>query len=195
MAINKVIYNGNTLIDLTSDTVTEDKILKGYTAHDKTGEVITGTCSYDVDSSDGTVSESEILLGKTAYARGSKVTGTMPNNGAINQTITTKEQEVLVSQGYHDGSGKVTIDSTEQAKIIPSNIKLGVTVLVVEGTLEPSSDVTAHAKTVTPTTSEQTVLPDPEYDYLSQVTVAAIPYSESSNAAGGTTVTIAGTIE
>lgn len=34
MAINKVIYGGETLIDLTSDTVTADKILSGFTAHD-----------------------------------------------------------------------------------------------------------------------------------------------------------------
>lgn len=50
MAINKVIYGGETLIDLTGDTVTADKILSGFTAHDKGGEPITGTCEYDVDS-------------------------------------------------------------------------------------------------------------------------------------------------
>ena len=44
MAINKVIYGGETLIDLTGDTVTADKILSGFTAHDKGGEPITGTC-------------------------------------------------------------------------------------------------------------------------------------------------------
>ena len=43
MANNKIIYGGNTLIDLTSDTVTADKLAEGYTAHDKTGNVITGT--------------------------------------------------------------------------------------------------------------------------------------------------------
>lgn len=37
MAINKVIYGGETLIDLTGDTVTADKILSGFTAHDKGG--------------------------------------------------------------------------------------------------------------------------------------------------------------
>ena len=37
--INKVIYGGETLIDLTGDTVTADKILSGFTAHDKGGGV------------------------------------------------------------------------------------------------------------------------------------------------------------
>ena len=43
MAKNKIIYNGNTLIDLTGDTVTADKLLQGYTAHDRSGAQITGT--------------------------------------------------------------------------------------------------------------------------------------------------------
>lgn len=77
MAINKVIYGGNTLIDLTGDTVTPDKLLTGHTAHDKSGAVIEGTCTFDVDSTDATVTKAEMLDGKTAYARGSKVVGTM----------------------------------------------------------------------------------------------------------------------
>ena len=50
----------------------------------------------------------------------------------------------------------------------------------------------AQAKTVTPSTSQQVVMPDsPTYNCLSQVTVSAIPYTETDNAAGGKTVTIA----
>lgn len=43
MARNKIIYNGNTLIDLTGDTVTASGLLQGLTAHDRRGDVITGT--------------------------------------------------------------------------------------------------------------------------------------------------------
>lgn len=156
MAINKVIYGGRTLIDLSGDTVTADKILDGFTAHDKKGETITGTCKYDVDSSDATAAVAEIL------------------------------------QGYHDGSGKVGIVDTEKEKLVPANIREGITLLGVEGTMSGTEDAKPQAKTVTPKTTEQTVLPDTEegYNYLSQVTVAAIPYQESENPAGGTTVTI-----
>lgn len=135
---------------------------------------------------------SEILAGATAYVGGEKLTGTMPNNGGITKTIDTVAQAVTIPQGYHDGSGKVSINATEQAKLIAGNIKQGVEILGVTGTLEPSSDVTAQAKTVTPSKSQQTVLPDEGTDYLSQVTVNAIPYVEVDNAAGGKTVTIAG---
>ena len=190
MAISKVVYGGTTLIDLTADTVTEDKVLTGYTAHGKDGEQISGTCAFDVNSQDATAQVAELLTGKTAYARGAKLTGTMPNNGGVTGTISTVAGQYTIAQGYHDGSGKVSIDSTEQAKIIPSNIKQGVEILGVTGTLETSGSVTAQTKSVTPSTQQQVVLPDSGYDYLSQVTVAAIPYSESPNSAGGITVTI-----
>lgn len=192
MAINKVIYGETTLIDLTADTVTADKILTSYTAHDASGATITGTCTFDANTQDATIKVAEMLDGKTAYARGTKLTGTMPNNGAVSLTINTVDGDVTVPQGYHDGSGKVGILSTEKAKLIAGNIKAGITILGVEGTLEPSSSVTVQAKTVTPKTTAQTVLPDSGYDYLSQVTVNAISYVETDNSAGGKTVTIAG---
>lgn len=190
--VNKVVYGGNVLIDLTADTVMASKLLNGFTAHDKSGAIITGTCDFDVNSQDATVNVAEILEGNTAYARGIKLTGTMPNNGAKTLTITKVDDELSISQGYHDGSGKALISATEKAKIIGANIKQGVSILGVVGTLEPSSDIKAHAKSVTPSLTAQTILPDTGYDYLSQVTVAAIPYVETDNSAGGKTVTIAG---
>ena len=190
MAISKVVYGGNTLMDLTADTVTKDKLLKGYTAHGADGEPITGTCEYDANTQDATATEAEILAGKTAYNKAVKITGTMKNNGAVAGKISTKAGKYTVPQGYHDGSGTVQIDSTEQAKLIPSNIRDGVTILGVEGKMSGSEGVKPQSKTVTPTTSQQTVLPDTGYTHLSQVTVAPIPYVESDNSAGGTTVTI-----
>ena len=190
--VNKVIYAGTTLIDISGDTVTANKILYGFTAHDKSGAPITGSCTYNADTSDATASDSEILATKTAYVNGSKVTGSMTNNGAVTGTITTKAQEYTVPQGFHDGSGKVSISSTEQTKIISTNIRQGVTILGVEGSMTGTEEVHAESPTVTPTASGLTVTPGTGYNYLSQVTVNAIPYSETDNAAGGKTVTIAG---
>lgn len=188
--VNKVVYNGNTLIDLTGDTVSTASLLKGVTAHDKSGAVITGACTYDSDTQDATATVSEILKGKTAYVRGAKVTGTMPNRGAANSTISTVAQKVTIQNGYHDGSGTVQIAAAEQAKIIAANIREGITILGVEGAMSGSEDMKAQAKTVTPSTTQQEILPDKEYNCLSSVTVKAIPYAESDNAAGGKTVTI-----
>lgn len=190
MAISKVIYGGETLIDLTADTITADKLKKGYTAHGADGELINGTCEHDANTQDATAADTEILAGKTAYVKGTKKTGTMKNNGAVAGKISTKAGKYTVPQGYHDGSGTVEIDSTEQAKLIPANIRNGVTVLGITGTMSGSEGVKPQSKTVTPTTAQQTVLPDTGYTHLSQVTVAPIPYVESDNPAGGKTVTI-----
>jgi hypothetical protein len=190
MAVSKVIYGGQTLIDLTADTVTADKLLKGTKAHGANGASIVGACEYDANTQDATASEAEILSGKTAYNKGNKITGTMKNNGSVTGKITTKAGKYTVPQGYHDGSGTVQIDPTEQAKIIPDNIRDGITILGVEGVMSGTEGASPQAKEVTPTTTEQVVLPDDGFNYLSQVTVKAIPYVESDNSTGGKTVTI-----
>lgn len=191
MAVSKVIYGGKVLIDLTADSVEADKLLTGYTAHGADGSVVNGSCTFDADTSDATAVAGEILSGKTAYKNGAKITGAMKNNGSVSGTISSKDGVYTVPQGYHDGSGKVEIDSVEKAKLVPDNIRQGVTILGVVGEMSGTEDAKPQAKSVTPTTTEQTVLPDIGYNYLSQVTVSAIPYVESDNAAGGITVTIA----
>lgn len=190
--ISKVVYGGKTLIDLTADTVTADKILSTYTAHDKSGAPITGTCTYNADTSDATAAGAEILSGKTAYVNGVKITGEMKNNGAVSGVISKKADSYTVPIGYHDGAGKVAISTTEQAKIIATNIRAGVSILGVTGTMSGAENVKAQAKTATPKTTAQTILPDSAqgFNYLSQVTVNAIPYNESDNPQGGKTVTI-----
>lgn len=190
MPVSKVIFGGDVLIDLTADSVTKEKLLKGSTAHGANGELITGTCEYDANTQDATATESEILATKTAYVRGNKITGKMTNNGAVTGTISTKTGKYTVPQGYHDGSGTVQISSTEQAKIVGDNIRQGVTILGVTGTMSTTEGEKRQEKTVTPTASEQIVVPDSGYTCLTSVTVKAIPYVESDNSAGGTTVTI-----
>ena len=189
--INKLVVGNEVKFDLTGDTVAPNTLLTGTTAHDKTGAQITGTCSYDSDTSDATVAVAEILKDKTAYARGAKIVGTMPNNGAKNYTISNLNDQTI-SLGFYDGSGKISIDSAEKAKIIPANIKNGVSILGILGTMTGQEDLQVQSKTITPTFTTQTILPDEGYDYLSQVVVSAIPMTESENTAGGLTLTIGG---
>lgn len=192
MAKNKIIYGNTTLIDLTDATLGQndgDKILNGQTAYGKDGEKITGTCPFNADTTDATAAASEVLSGKTFYgSNGAKQTGTMANRGGVQGEIDEVAEEYSIAEGYHDGSGKVKIADTEQAKIIPSNIKDGVQILGVTGTYT-GEGVTAQTKSATPYTTAQSILPDTGYDYLAEVNVEAIYYNETANAYG-TTVTI-----
>lgn len=181
---NKAIINGVTYIDLSADTVVQNKVLDGYTFHDKNGAILEGTCTYNADTSDATASASDILSGSTAYVNGTKITGSMTNRGSVTGTITTKAQEYTIPTGYHDGGGKVSISSTEQGKIIAGNIKSGVEILGVTGDYTGEA-ISARSATATSSFSDQTILPGDGYDYLSQVTVYAIPLTES--ATSGTT--------
>lgn len=190
--INKVIVGKETKLDLTADTVTPDKLAAGTTAHDKSGAPIVGTSTKDVDSSDATAAVAEVLAGKTYYARGAKMTGTMPNNGAVAGKITTVDGKYIIPMGFHDGGGSAEIAATEQAKLVPANIREGVTVLGVKGSMSGNEGMKPQAKSVTPSFEQQVVLPDTAYNCLSQVTVQAIPATYVDNAAGGQTLTIGG---
>ena len=189
---NKVIYGGQTLIDLTPDDVTRADVLNGKKFHLPSGEPTTGTCTYDAYTSDATATAAEILSTKTAYKNGEKLIGIMTNRGAVTGTISAVSSAYIIPQGYHDGSGTVSIDSTEQAKIIATNIRSGVTILGVSGSMSGSESVKATSAELTPYTTSQTIIPSDlgDYNSITQVTVAAIAYSETDNDAGGVTVTI-----
>lgn len=188
--VNKVIYGGQTLIDLTGDTVTASDVLKNVTFHLPSGATGTGTCAYDVDSSNCTAAVAEVLATKTFAKGGSVLTGTMPNRGAVSGVISDKTVPYTIPQGYHDGSGTVTLDSASLAALVAANIRENIEILGITGTMSGSEDMKAQAKTVTPATTLQTILPDTGYNCLSQITVYAIPYTETDNAAGGKTATI-----
>ena len=155
-------------IKINGITYNDVKEMKAPLASDTTKEAVF------VDSSDATAQAGSIKDGETAYIDGRKVEGTMPVNGAVSGKIAAKDDTVTVPEGYTSG-GSVGIDETEKAKLVPNNIRQGVSVLGVDGTMSPSEGVNAQSKNVTPTKSAQVVQPDAGYTHLSQVTVSAIP--------------------
>lgn len=126
------------------------------------------------DTTDVSTPASSVKDGEPFYAGGKKQEGTMPVNGDVSGTIATKDGVVNIPEGYTLG-GAVTIAETEKAKLIPGNIRHGVSVLGVSGSMSPSEGVNAQSKTVTPTKAQQVVQPDSGYTHLAQVTVEAIP--------------------
>lgn len=190
--VNKVVYDGDTLIDLTSDTAAAADVLSGKYFHLASGQRTQGTCTYDSNTTDANATAGEILSGKTAYVNKNKVTGSMTNNGSNDVTVTSKSG-TSITAGYYDGSGKAVIDSTSATNLVATNIRSGVTILGVEGSLSPEDDLTVGPISATPTSSQQVITAASQsLDYITQVTVAAIPYTETDNAQGGKTVVIAG---
>lgn len=87
---------------------------------------------YDTASAD--ITGADVLTGKTGFGANGSVSGSMANNGSTGGTISTKAGTVTIPAGYTTG-GTVAISSTEQSKIIASNIKSGVTILGQAGSL------------------------------------------------------------
>ena len=92
-----------------------------------------GTAKF-YDTAGADAAAGDILAIKKAFGSSGEITGSMANNGSTSGTISTKAGTVTIPAGYTTG-GTVSISSTEQAKIIASNIKSGVTILGQAGSL------------------------------------------------------------
>lgn len=92
-----------------------------------------GTAKF-FDTAAADIASGDVLEGKTGFGASGAVSGSMPDNGETGGTISTKAGTVNIPAGKTSG-GIVKISDTEQAKIIASNIKSGVTLLGVAGSL------------------------------------------------------------
>jgi hypothetical protein len=195
MANSKIVLGGQTLIDLTKDTVSEENLLVGYRAHGADGEEVNGTCDFDANTTTSKpAGSSEILSGKEAWANGKKIIGSMYNYGGNGGgDITSKDQAYPIPAGFHDGTGTVKIAETEKAKLISDNIREGVTILGVVGAMSGTEEVKAQNREVTSSLSDFEVLPESPYNYLASVKVKKIPVTYTtlpSDQGGGTVVKI-----
>lgn len=92
-----------------------------------------GTAKF-FDTATADAAATDLLTGKKAYGSAGELTGSMANNGSTSGTISTKAGTVTIPAGYTTG-GTVSISSTEQAKIIATNIRSGVTILGQAGSM------------------------------------------------------------
>lgn len=190
--VNKVIFGSDVIMDISSDTVAANKLLSGFTAHDHTGAPITGECTFDSDTTDADATTDEILSGKYAYVNKSKLQGTMTNRGEVHYTLSARDSEVNIPQGYHDGSGGIGLSSADKSALVAANVRQGITVLGIEGTMSNMEGVKATSASITPYTTAQTIVPTDlgNFNSITQISVSAIAKTETDNLAGGKTVTI-----
>lgn len=182
------LANGEILIDLTKDDVKAENVDAGLWFHDKTGLMQKGKSTKTVDASKATATAADVPVGLT-FGRGDELaTGTMPDYHGKDIEISTTDG-TAIPYGRFDGTSKAKIADSELAKLIPANIKQGVTIFDIHGEYGPD-DISAQSKKVTPTFEKQVVSPDEGYAFLSSVEVDGIKVTRTENEYGGITVTI-----
>lgn len=90
--INKVVYGSNVLINLTEDTVEQDKVLSGYTFHAADGTIQAGTMPNIGAQDESITSKSQEIIISPGF-----------HDGFGKVTISSSEQEKIIAENIRNG--------------------------------------------------------------------------------------------
>ena len=99
-------------MDLTGDSVTEDALVQGYTAHDAAGNAVDGANPYEKAATDAEVLTQEQLLDEIVEELAKRCVVTEPLLQARTVTPTEEVQVVTPDAGY-DGLSSVTVEAAQ----------------------------------------------------------------------------------
>lgn len=131
---NKVIFGDQTLIDLTSDTVTAADMLAGITAHDGSGAPITGTIiaktSSDVSLVNTTMTIPAGCYGSTINYDIPGVEVPIPESGTNSFYVTLPNGEndtvTLIFEVDDEGNSDITKDENDGGEVVELTAAEGV---------------------------------------------------------------------
>lgn len=114
MGVNKVVYGGNTLIDLSADTVAANKMLAGITGHDKAGNPITGNIPSQAAQTITPGTDDKTI------AAGKYLSGTQTIKGDANLVAGNIAKDVTIFgvTGTHEGGEDVSAETAEYTSLL-----------------------------------------------------------------------------